>query len=430
MNLPPVCMILAGGQGSRLNAMAWHRAKPAVPFAGIHRLIDFTLSNSANSGLMRVGVLTQYLPMSLMDHIGTGESWDLYARTRECRILPPTEGASAKDWYQGTAHAIAMNAEFARNGDEKEMMILSGDHIYHMDYREMIRFHREKEADFTIATMPVPLEDASRFGIAVTDDDNRIIEFQEKPSEPRGNLGSMGIYIANRDLTLGRINELIADGLIDIGGNLVPSLIEDSRVFAFPFKGYWQDVGTLHSYWDCSMDLLNPQQSGLNLKKWNARTNLSTAEICDRAPTRFGTKANVMNSYVSQGCIVNGQVKRSILSPGVIVEEGAEVVDSILLHDTHIGKNVMVKKTITDKAVTIGAGSFLSPGTNDIANQDFPDHLNSGLILVGNRAYVPEHTCVEGNCLVYPGVEDIDWKNSKLKTGHTVHCAKFNPQEL
>lgn len=430
MNTPPVCMILAGGQGSRLNALAWHRAKPAVPFAGIHRLIDFTLSNSANSGLMRVGVLTQYLPMSLMDHIGTGESWDLSARTRECRILPPAEGASAKDWYLGTAHAISVNADFARRGFEKEMMILSGDHIYHMDYRRMIQFHREKEADFTIATMPVPLEEANRFGIAVTDSNHRIIDFQEKPTEPKGTLGSMGIYIANRDLVLSRIDELVSEGKTDIGGNLVPSLIADSRVFAFPFDGYWRDVGTLDSYWDCSMNLLAPGQSGLDLKHWNMRTNLFTSEVCDRAPAQFGTKAEVAESFISQGCLIKGRVHRSILSPGVVVEEGAEVIDSILLHDTVVRQGAKIRKTIADKHVSIGAGVQIVPGSDDAVNTKFPDHLTSGLVLLGNRAVVPEKASLGGNSLVHPGATIDDWSQTVLEPGGTIICNRFNPQEM
>ncbi|HPQ39190.1 MAG TPA: sugar phosphate nucleotidyltransferase, partial [bacterium] len=375
MNLPPVCMILAGGQGSRLNALAWHRAKPAVPFAGIHRLIDFTLSNAANSGLMRVGILTQYLPLSLMDHIGTGGSWDMSARTRECRILPPNEGASAKDWYLGTAHAIAMNEDFIRQGREKEMLILSGDHIYHMDYRGMIDFHRRKQADFTVATMPVPLSDAHRFGIAITDTDNRIVDFQEKPSEPRGTLGSMGIYIAESDAVIGRIRELIQDGKTDIGGDLVPSLIEDSRVFAYPFQGYWRDVGTLDSYWDCSMDLIYPQTSGLGISTWNMRTNLYASKHHERAPTVFGTRAIVSDSFISQGCRIEGRVVRSVLSPGVSVEKDAVVVDSVLFDDTRVGEGSLLRRTITDKASTIGRNVRIEPGPEDPVNSEFSKHL-------------------------------------------------------
>ncbi|MCD4653143.1 glucose-1-phosphate adenylyltransferase [bacterium] len=420
MKIPPVCMILAGGQGSRLNALAWHRAKPAVPFAGIHRLIDFTLSNSANSGILRIGVLTQYLPLSLMDHIGAGESWDMSARTRECRILPPNEGASAKDWYLGTAHAIATNSDFIQRGPENEILILSGDHIYHMDYREMIQFHREKKAHFTIATMPVPKEDAHRFGIAVVDDNNRVIQFQEKPEVPLGTLGSMGVYIADRDVTLSRINELVSQGKTDIGGDLVPSLIQDSRVFAFPFKGYWRDVGTLGSFWDCSMDLIKPELSGLDLQRWSMRTNLNSSEIYDRSPTSFGHNAQITESYISQGCRIEGRVHRSVLSPGVVVEKNAEVVDSVLFHDIRVCQGSKVFKTISDKFTVIGPGAVLKPSENDSVNTAFPDHLNSGIILLGNRSLVPENARVSGNCLVFPEVTESDWTSRILESGETL----------
>ncbi len=308
------------------------------PFAGIFRLIDFTLSNSANSGLMRTGVLTQYLPLSLMDHIGTGSSWDMSARTRECKILPPMEGASAKDWYQGTAHAIAMNRDFIYRGDEKEILILSGDHIYHMDYRPMIQFHRKKKAVFTIATMTVPQQDAHRFGIAVTDSENRIVEFQEKPEHPKSTTGSMGIYVADRDKVLQQMKNLIRDGKTDIGAHLVPSLIPDRGVFAFPFEGYWRDVGTLDSYWDCSMDLLCPESNGIDLSRWNMRTNMESTGLSLRTPSRLEVSADVSQSLISQGCRIAGRIHRSILSPGVIVEKGAEVIDSIVFDNAIISE--------------------------------------------------------------------------------------------
>jgi len=420
MKIPPVCMILAGGQGSRLNALAWHRAKPAVPFAGIHRLIDFTLSNSANSGIMRIGVLAQYLPLSLMDHIGSGESWDMSARTRECRILPPAEGASAKDWYLGTAHAIAVNSDFIQRGSEKEILILSGDHIYHMDYRKMLQFHREKQSNFTIATMPIPLEDAHRFGIAVVDDNNQVIQFQEKPADPLGNLGSMGVYIADKDVTLSRINELVSEGKTDIGGNLVPSLIEDSRVFAFPFEGYWRDVGTLDSFWKCSMDLIHPEVSHLDLQSWNMRTNLNSSGILNCVPTTFGKNAKITESFIARGCRIEGKVHRSVLSPGVVVEKNAEVIDSVLFHDTRVCEGSSINKTIADKFVSIGPGTTIISGKDDIVNKEFPDHLTSGLVLLGNRSVVPENTRISGNCLVYPDVTEDDWTSNILAAGETV----------
>ncbi|MBN1879385.1 glucose-1-phosphate adenylyltransferase [bacterium] len=426
MNLPPVCMILAGGQGSRLNALAWHRAKPAVPFAGIFRLIDFTLSNSSNSGLMRTGILTQYLPLSLMDHIGTGSSWDMSARTRDCRILPPTEGVTAKDWYQGTAHAIAMNSDFVYQGNEKEILILSGDHIYHMDYRPMIQFHRDKKAIFTIATMPVAPEEAHRFGIAVTDSNNRILEFQEKPSSPKSTTGSMGIYVADRDVVLTRMKHLILKGKTDIGAHLVPSLIGEGNVYAFPFDGYWRDVGTLDSYWECSMDLLSPETSGVDLVRWNMRTNMEASGLSLRAPSRFGDCARVTESMIAQGCRIDGRVHRSVLSPGVKIGARAEVVDCVIFDDTIIGEGAQIYRAIIDKNVSIGSGARIGPTGNDVRNQLFPDHLGSGLTLLGTRSVVPAGASIAGNCLVYPNTVQSDWSHETLMSGQTLRPAKFD----
>ena len=422
-------MILAGGQGSRLNALAWHRAKPAVPFAGIFRLIDFTLSNSANSGLMRTGILTQYLPLSLMDHVGTGSSWDMAARTRECKVLPPTEGVSAKDWYQGTAHAIAMNRDFIYRGDEKEILILSGDHIYHMDYRPMIHFHRQKRAAFTIATMPVPPEDAHRFGIAVTDTDGRIIEFQEKPSVPRGTTGSMGIYVADRDIVLDQIKKLIDEGKMDIGAHLVPSLIPDRNVYAFPFEGYWRDVGTLDSYWESSMDLLCPEVSGVDLFRWNIRTNMEANGLSLRTPARFGNEAKVSHSLVAQGCWIEGRVHRSILSPGVRIGRNAEIVDSILFDDTVVGEDCRIHRTIIDKNVTIGAGTRIGSSGADQKNQCFPEHLCSGLTLLGTRSFVPPGAEIPGNCLICPQVAESDWSSSRIGSGETLRPDRIEKEK-
>lgn len=417
---PPVCMILAGGKGTRLNALAWHRAKPAVPFAGIYRLIDFTLSNATNSGIMRIGVLTQYLPLSLMEHIGTGTSWDMSARTRVCRILPPAQGATAKDWYKGTAHAVAINKDFIDWGGEKEILILSGDHIYQMDYSPLIQFHRENKASLTIATMPVSPCEASRFGIAVIDDKNRVVEFQEKPLYPKGHLGSMGIYVADRDVVIDQMLDLIARGKTDIGADLVPALVAQGGVFAFPFEGYWRDVGTLESYWNCSMDLLCSEEKPIDLHCWNIRTNMETTGLSFQPPTGFFRNSEVTSSLISQGCRIQGRVHRSILSPGVIVEKGAEVVDSVLLDNVIVKKNCRVFRVIADKHVVINEGSELMPSATDSHNAMFPDHLYSGITLLGTRSMVPANTKMKGNCLVYPDTKAGDWITNILQAGITI----------
>ncbi len=420
MALPPVCVLLAGGQGTRLNALAWNRAKPAVPFAGIHRLIDFTLSNSSNSGIQRIGILTQYLPLSLMDHVGDGSAWDMAARTRVMKILPPQEGVTAKDWYRGTAHAVYQNLDFILDGREKEILILSGDHIYYMDYRSMLEFHRRMKADFTISTIHVPISQANRFGIAVTDSDGRIREFQEKPRKPKGNLGSMGIYIGDREVLVEQLKKLIAEGKTDIGGDLVPSMIDRFRVFAYPFKGYWRDVGTLESYWEASMDLLNPKISGLNMIQWNMRTNLVSSDLLEQSPAYFGSKAVITESYISQGCRIEGTVIRSVLSPGVVVEPGAVVEDSILFHNGFVGKHAHIRKVVADKDVRIGDSTRIGFETSGAVNDMFPDHLNTNITLLGKHAIIPENSTIGVNCLVYPNTGTDDWVGLDVESGRTV----------
>ena len=420
MTLPPVCMILAGGKGTRLNALAWFRAKPAVPFGGIHRLIDFTVSNSSNSGIHRIGVLTQYLPLSLMEHIGDGSSWDMAARTRVIKILPPQEGAHAKDWYQGTAHAIHQNLDFMTQGAEQEVLILSGDHIYHMDYRAMLEFHRAKKSHFTIATLPVSLEEARRFGIAVTDPDFRIIDFQEKPNVPKNNLGSMGIYIADRQTLIEQLDAIISRGETDIGANLVPGMIHTHRVYAFPFDGYWRDVGTLDSYWEASMDLLDPAVRGLNLGDWNVRTNPVCSELLRRSPVKIGSSARVEKSFVSAGCHIEGSVIRSILSPGVHIARGAEVRDSIIFHDCIIGRSSRIQRVIADKQVHIGENVSIWWDDELADNRDFPDHFKMGLSLLGKHSVIPDEVSMGRHCLVYPEMKESRWHDSRLPSGTVI----------
>ncbi len=418
MILPPVCLILAGGQGTRLNALAWKRAKPAVPFGGIYRLIDFTLSNSSNSGIQRVGVLTQYLPLSLMDHIGDGSSWDMSGRLREIKVLPPQEGAKAKDWYLGTAHAVYKNLDFIRSGPEENVLILSGDHIYYMNYRKMMNFHESNNADLTIATLTVPLRDAHRFGIAVTDPDHRIIDFREKPEKPRSRLGSMGIYIIKRNVLIERLTRLIKENKMDIGSHLIPSLIHSHRVFAFPFQGYWRDVGTLDSYWRSNMDFLEQEQAA-NLLSWNIRTNLSASALLDRAPAQFGPDAVVEKSFVSQGCVVNGTVRRSLLGPGVRVRAGAVVSDSILFRDNSVGRDTRVSRIICDKNVHISEEVQIGLSTDQTHNKQFPGHLNTGLTLIGENNHIPPGSEIGCNCLIYPDTLSKSSEPGRLASGET-----------
>ncbi|HEX9652764.1 MAG TPA: sugar phosphate nucleotidyltransferase, partial [bacterium] len=342
-------MLLAGGVGSRLSILGHMRAKPAVPFGGMYRIIDFTLSNIMNSGLDFVGVLTQYKPLSLMEHIGTGMPWDFIGRSRGTKILPPRTGQKESDWYKGTADAVRQNIDFIENRHADRILILSGDHIYKMDYSNLIQFHDNKKADLTIGMMPVPWEDTIHFGIGITDDDNRIIAWEEKPAKARNNLASMGIYVFSGDYLLSLLRSHKEH---DFGKDIIPAALEKDRVFAYPFAGYWRDVGTLKAYWDANMDLLDPEVSGLNLATWGLRTNVEEdGRISDRPPTQFLSKSSVTNSVISPGCVIEGKVVNSILSPGVYVAQGAKVLDSVVMHDSRILAGAEVTKCILDKKV-------------------------------------------------------------------------------
>lgn len=410
-------MLLAGGVGSRLSILGHARAKPAVPFGGMYRIIDFTLSNIMNSGLDFVGVLTQYKPLSLMEHIGTGAPWDFIGRSRGAKILPPRTGQKDSDWYKGTADAVRQNIDFIENRHPERILILSGDHIYKMDYAELIHFHKKKKADLTIGMMPVPWEDTIHFGIAITDKDNRIIDWEEKPAKARNNLASMGIYVFNADYLL---NMLRSHKEHDFGKDIIPAALKKDRVFAYPFEGYWRDVGTIKAYWDANMDLLDPR-SGLNLANWGVRTNVEEeGRLGDRPPVRISSKSLVTNSVMSPGCVIEGTVVNSILSPGVYVAAGAKVVDSVVMHDSRILAGAEVAECILDKKVVVGEQAVLGTGSAQIANKENPHHLACGLIVVGKGAEIPPRFRVGKNSILYPLLKADDYLSSEIAPGETV----------
>ncbi len=397
-------LILAGGIGSRLNILVGHRAKPAVPFGGLYRIIDFALSNVMNSGLTRVGVLTQYKPLSLMRHIGTGEAWDFTGRTRGVKILPPRTGERDSDWYRGTADAIRQNIDFIRANPSDQLVILSGDHIYQMDFDAMLEYHRHKRADVTIGMMVVPKSEIHQFGAGIVDSENRIIDWEEKPEQPRTNLASMGIYIFETDYllrVLGRDRQEI-----DFGMHIIPRAIDEDRVFAYPFYGYWRDVGTIQAYWQTNMDIIDPG-SGIRPEEWGIRPNLEAdARPMDRAPARFISGSSVRSSMICAGSVIEGTVINSVLSPGVHVKKGAVVRDSVLFEDCVVGERARVDLCICDKRVRIGQGTVIGEGGDpDTVNTTHPDHLYTGITLVGKGARLGDNMIIGRNCIVYPGVE-------------------------
>ncbi|NPA48762.1 MAG: NTP transferase domain-containing protein [Thermodesulfobacteria bacterium] len=413
-----LAILLAGGVGSRLNILVRKRAKPAVPFGGIYRIIDFTLSNIANSDLSRVAVLTQYKPLSLMDHIGDGSPWDLSGRTREVRILPPKTGEKDWDWYKGTADAVRQNLDFITQRPSREVLILSGDHVYHMDYRELVKFHRERRAQVTVAMMPVPWEQTHHFGIAITDEEGRIVDWEEKPARARSNLASMGVYVFDTSYLVDVLHRVKQE---DFGMHVLPQALKEARVYAFPFKGYWRDVGTLEAYFQANMDLLRPD-SGLDPEAWGTMTNVMPHGMSyDWPPAQIHCSGQVEESVVSPGCVVAGEVRRSVLSPGVIVEEGALVEDCVIMHGSVISRRARLKRAILDKEVFVGEGAEVGFGDPGVVNRRFPKHLFSGLTVVGKRAFVPGGSRIGTNCVVYPEVTVEDYPSDYvLPDGETL----------
>ena len=398
-------MLLAGGRGSRLNILAAHRAKPAVPFGGLYRIIDFALSNVMHSKLRYVGVLTQYRPSSLMNHLGDGSSWDLAGHTAKLKILPPYQGRGDFDWYTGTSDAVYQNLALIRRYKPRRVLILSGDHIYHMNYREMLDAHEDTGAVATIAAMPVPWEETHRFGILVPDDAGRLVRFQEKPKEDAfSNLASMGIYVFDTDVLVEELIRTHRSGGNDFGGHVIPGLLERSdRIFVHPFEGYWRDVGTLDSYWQANMDLLDPA-SGLDLTAWKARTNMDYESLHAMPPSWVAPDADLDQAMVSPGCRLEGRVSRSVLSPGVVVEAGAVVEDSVIMHRTVIRAGAQVIRCVVDKHVEIGRDAVVGSRDADAPpNQQDPSHLSTGITVVGKSVTIAAGARLGANVIVHPG---------------------------
>ena len=375
-----IAMLLAGGQGSRLYALTQKLAKPAVPFGGKYRIIDFPLSNCVNSGIDTVGILTQYQPMVLNEYIGNGQPWDLDRLHGGVHVLPPYQKASGSDWYKGTANAIYQNIPFIERYDPEYVIILSGDQICKQDYSDFLRFHKEKGAEFSVAVMEVPWEEASRFGLMVADENDKITEFQEKPKKPKSNLASMGIYIFNWDVLKKYLmeDEADPDSENDFGKNIIPAMLtQGEKMAAYRFDGYWKDVGTLVSLWDANMDMLSPD-NGIDPydTEWPiyARTPI-------RPPHFMGMDAKVDHSMVTSGCEVYGTVENSVLFHSVTVEEGAVVRYSILMPGTVVKKGAVVEYAIVAEESVIGENARVgaSPdGSEDWGVAVIAQHLNIG----------------------------------------------------
>jgi glucose-1-phosphate adenylyltransferase len=413
-------VVLAGGEGERLSILSAVRAKPAVPFAGKYRIIDFTLSNCVNSDIDNVLILTQYNPRSLNDHIGAGRPWDLDRNARGIRMLQPYIARGRQsEWYRGTADAVLLNIDQIRQQPGDVVLVLAGDHIYKMDYQPFIQFHRRNRADVTVAVQRVPIGEASRFGILALDADKRVTEWQEKPSQPKSDLASLGIYVFSKKALLAWLD----DSRTDFGRDVIPAMLDGgARVFGYQFDGYWQDVGTVAGYWQAHMDLLE-EHPGLDLydNEWLIHTRSE-----ERAPARVGPTASVHRSLISHGCQIWGTVERSVLSPGVRVDPGAVVRDSIVMFDTVIRAGAVVDHAIIDKNVSIGPNAIVGFGGDmGTANKQEPSRLNTGITVVGKRAVVPAGVRLGRNVKVNEHVRPADYSGKRtVPSGGTVEAHK------
>jgi len=408
-------LVLAGGEGERLSILSEVRAKPGVPFGGKYRIIDFALSNAVNSGLADVAVLTQYAPRSLIDHIGVGRPWDLDRSRGGVTLLQPYLGRGrTRQWYRGTADAVLQNLEFIADRNPELVVILAGDHIYKMDYRPFIERHRSTLADITCAVRTVPIEEAHRFGILETDGEGRITDFIEKPPKPTSNLVSMGVYVFGWPY----LRSILSAERVDFGRDVLPAEVAAGRrVFAYQYGGYWQDVGTVESYWRTSLDLLS-DDPGIDLYE---RGWLIYTKSEERAPAMIGPDAIVSRSMVSHGCVIQGTVEHSILSPGVRVGRGAFVRDSIVMFDTVVGDGAVVDSSIVDKDCVIGPGSRVGDGDDLRPNRKEPERLFAGITLVGKRARIPANVAIGRNCRIDPSVTEADFGRRKtVRSGETV----------
>lgn len=411
-----IAMLLAGGQGSRLGVLTSKVAKPAVAFGGKYRIIDFPLSNCINSGIDTVGVLTQYQPLRLNSHIGIGIPWDLDRNFGGVTILPPYEKSGNSEWYTGTANAIYQNLDYMETFHPDYVLILSGDHIYKMDYEVMLDYHKANHADITIAAMPVPIEEASRFGVVVTDGEGRIEEFQEKPPQPKSNLASMGIYIFSWQVLKDALIALRNEPGCDFGKHIIPYCHEKGqRLFAYEYNGYWKDVGTLGSYWEANMELIDIiPEFNLYEEFWKIYTNSSILP-----PQYVASQAVIDRCIIGNGAEIYGEVHNCIISSGVVIGEGAVVRDSIIMRDAQIGQGCVIDKAIIAENTKIGDHAVLGIGS-DVPNRLKPAIYSFGLVTIGENSVIPESVQIGKNTAISGVTSREDYPDGVLESGETL----------
>jgi glucose-1-phosphate adenylyltransferase len=411
-----IAMLLAGGQGSRLGVLTEKVAKPAVAFGGKYRIIDFPLSNCINSGVDTVGVLTQYQPLRLNTHIGIGIPWDLDRNVGGVTILSPYEKSGGAEWFAGTADAIYQNIAYMEQYDPDYVLILSGDHIYKMDYEVMLDYHKANKADLTIACMPVPMEEASRFGVMITDGNGRVTDFEEKPAKPRSNLANMGIYIFSWPVLKQAFEDMKGTPNLDFGFHILPYLRDHgSRMFAYEFNGYWKDVGTLGSYWEANMELIDIiPEFNLYEEFWKIYTKSDIIR-----PQYLGAHAVINRSLISEGCDIEGEVHNSVIGANVTIEEGAVVRDSIIMGGTVIGKGARIEKAIIAENVIVGKNVVMGEGP-EAENVLKPKVYGFGLVTIGENSVIPDNVRIGKNTAIKAVTTAEDYPNGELPAGGAI----------
>jgi len=411
-----LAMILAGGRVDDLGVLTFHRPKSAIPFGGFTRIIDFSLSNLMNSGLERVAILSQYRSYSLINHIGIGSAWDMIGRYRGISVLPPYIGYGHSQWYRGSSDAVYQNLDFVQYIDPEQLLILSGDHIYQMDYREMISYHREKDADLTMACLKVPMNDAHRFGVADIDDEDgerggKVLRYSEKSENTESNWASMTVFCFKPEVLYEVLEANIKeDASYEFGRDIIPRMMrEKRRVFGYKFKGYWGYTGTIEEFWQANMDLLGGDPP-IKFADWNIRTNMEHRNIRDCQPVKIGNSAQISESLIYNGCIIEGEVERSILFPGTSVAKGAKVKDSVLLFKNDVGKGAELNKIISDVNTIFGSGV-------KIGEAGRPDSI--GTTVIGWNNFISPNTIIGSGCTVYPSVSS-EKIPKKVESGEVV----------
>lgn len=410
-----LALILAGGRGSRLDILSEKRVKPSVPFAGKFRIIDFTLSNCSNSGIYNVDILTQYLPLSLNEHIGVGKPWDMDRRDSHVTLLQPHS-----NWYNGTADSVRKNLNLLYETKAKYILILSGDHVYKMNYKKLIDFHKEKNAQLTIACKVVPIEEASRFGVMMAHEDGLVYDFKEKPKDPESDLASMGIYVFNKDVLIKLLesNDDIND--LDFGKHLIPDMIKTNSVYAYKFYDYWKDVGTYDSYMQANLELIETVDK-IELDMYDDSWKIYTRSE-DMPAVKIGSKAVINQSLLSNGSIITGELKRVVVSPGVIIHPNAKVYNSVLLNNVEVKSGAIINNAIIDKNTVIGENAEI--GAFDLVpNKERPDLLSSGITVLGKDIKVKDNLKIGKNVRIFSKV-DLSNRQEDIKSGETIRLGE------